>query len=276
MRPLFLAVLTCLPLLAAQPPGDGWKPLFDGRTSAGWRGMMGDPFPSDCWAVEDGMLHTKKCRAPRDIVTQEEFGDFEVVWDWRIPERGNTGLKYLVREGVVHPWQNDQRRPYAWAAGAMLIATLYLLRRSFVLAGICLIALTLCLFLYREYTWQGLRASASPEYQMLDDAHNHDALNGISYQTASLYALREAHDRTVLPAGEWNTSKVVVRGSHVEHWLNGTKVLDFDLSNPELIQAFFESKYHYIDGFLQPGRGRIALQHHGDEVWFRNLKIRTL
>lgn len=272
MRSAILLLLFAACAIAQQD----WRPLFDGKTTTGWRGMMGDPFPGDCWAVEDGMLRTKLCRGQRDIVTVEEFGDFEVEWEWRIPPGGNTGLKYLVREGELHPWQKDQRRPYGWAAGLLFLAAALVLRRSVAAAGLLLAVMTVCLFFYREYTWQGLRASTSPEFQMLDDARNGDARNGVSYQTGSLYALLPAHGRTMLPAGEWNESRVIVRGRRVEHWLNGARVLEYDLDGAALRENFAKSKYHYIEVFLRPGRGRIALQHHGDVVWFRGLKIRSV
>ena len=117
-----------------------------------------------------------------------------------------------------------------------------------------------------------------PEYQLLDDEKHADAKVGPQRQTASLYDFvpPDAAAKKLNPPGEWNTSKVVVRGSKIEHWLNGAKVLEMDTAGDAWKAAHKKSKFRDVPTFAQNLKGRIMLQDHGDEVWFRNLTIKEL
>jgi hypothetical protein len=214
----FLLLLSLLPALAV---ASDWEPLFNGRTSDGWRAYRGTNFPAQGWKIEDGIL--KKVGGVRggDIVTTREFLDFELSWEWRIATNGNNGIKYLVTES----------RPNA----------------------------------------------PGHEYQMLHDAGHPDGKIGPKRQTAAFYDVLPAADtRKVLPPGEWNTSRILVQGNHVEHWLNGAKVLAYELGSEAVRQAIAGSKFKSAAKFGEKIRGRIMLTDHGDECWFRNVRVREL
>jgi hypothetical protein len=199
----------------------GWKLLFDGQTAAGWRGFKQAAFPGQGWLVEDGWLH---CLGKRggDIVTVEEFDQFELEWEWKIESGGNSGVKYFVLESR--------------------------------------------------------NGAIGHEYQMLDDALNPDgkSANG-KHVTASFYdVLKPAIPPPVKPFGEINQSRILVKGNHVEHWLNGVKVLEYECGSAAVKAAVAESKFKNITGFGDPAKAHILLQDHNSQVWFRNIKIRSL
>jgi hypothetical protein len=119
-------------------------------------------------------------------------------------------------------------------------------------------------------------AAIGHEYQLIDDNKHPDAKVGPHRQTAALYDVFPAADRPSKPAGEWNTSRVVVRGTEVEHWLNGTKVLAYTLDSPALREAIAKSKFKDVERFGKPQNGLILLQDHGDAVCYRNVKVRPI
>jgi len=118
-------------------------------------------------------------------------------------------------------------------------------------------------------------AAIGHEYQLIDDERHADAKIGPHRQTAALYDVFPAADRPIKPAGEWNTSEVRAHGTHVEHWLNGKKVLEYELNSPKLKDAIAKSKFKDIARFGTPLKGHILLQDHGNQVWFRKVEIRT-
>ncbi len=115
---------------------------------------------------------------------------------------------------------------------------------------------------------------SAPELQILDDAAHPVATP--QTLTGSLYDLVAPADKVLRPAGEWNEARVVVRGDHVEHWLNGGKVLEYELGSDALRARIAASKFKDMPRFAQEKEGHVGLQHHGEEAWFRNIRIRTL
>jgi hypothetical protein len=113
------------------------------------------------------------------------------------------------------------------------------------------------------------------EYQVLDDEKHPDAKNGPNRTAGALYDLIGPRNKTLKPVGEYNTAKIVFIGKHGEHWLNGVKVLEFDLDTPAFGQFLAKSKYKDILKFAEKRKGHIVLQDHTDAVWYRNIKIRV-
>jgi hypothetical protein len=112
------------------------------------------------------------------------------------------------------------------------------------------------------------------EYQLIDDERHADAKIGQHRQTAAFYDVLAAANRPLKPAGELNTSRITVRGQTVEHWLNGQRVLQYELDSPPVRAAVEKSKFKGIERFGKLQNGHILLQDHGDQVWYRNIKIR--
>ena len=195
----------------------GWKLLFDGKTNKGWRSFKKQSFPAEGWLVEEGWL--KKIANVRggDIVSVDQFTDFELQWEWRLAPKANNGLKYFITE------ERD--------------------------------------------------SAVGHEYQMWDDIGK--PVNKSS--TAGFYAvLPPKENKSVKPAGEINHSRVMVQGNHVEHWLNGEKVLEYELGSEEVMAGVAKSKFKNVKDFGTKIKGHILLTDHKDEAWFRNIKIREL
>lgn len=228
IRTLVLFASTALLSFAAEPnqltPEEktaGWKLLFNGSDLTGWRLFNKQSPPGIGWKVKDGTL-TKEARIPGgNIVTTDSFTDYELAWEWKIAEKGNNGIKYLI----------DEKR-----GGA-----------------------------------------PGPEYQLLDDNGHPDARVGPKRQTASLYdILPPSADKVLHTPGEWNSSKIIVKGNQVEHWLNDAKVLSYELGSPALKEAISKSKFKDAKGFGEKITGPIMITDHTDEVSFRNIKILPL
>ncbi|PYP04885.1 MAG: DUF1080 domain-containing protein [Gemmatimonadetes bacterium] len=238
--------------LTAAERAAGWRLLFDGRTLAGWRGLGYDSVPTAHWVVVDGTI--KKIASgnvPRvpdgrplnggDLMTVDTFGDFELTWEWRVTPGANSGVKYNVSEELSMA-QGSQMTPDAIAKGIIT----------------------------PNHSALGF------EYQMLDDDRHVDGKIA-SHRAGALYELVTPNaTKRLRPVGEWNESKIVFRGNHGEHWLNGAKILEFQLGTAAMDSALAKSKYRSIPDFADRRKGHIVLQDHGDEVYFRNIKVRDL
>lgn len=246
-------------VLSAREKASGWKLLFDGQTTSGWRGFRKSDFPVECWAVTDGVLKRVKQTDPHgeecgDIITGQQYDNFEFQLDWKIEPGGNSGIKYLVIED----------RPANWEQ-AYLDYHLLNLKKS----GKAEPPERL-----KPERWKYM--SMSFELQLIDDSGNADARSSPDRITGALYDLMAPTQKSQISLTEFNTARIVVHGKHVEHWINGAKVVQFERESPELHKRIVASKFKHLDKFGTFSRGHIALQDHNSEVWFRNIKIREL
>tara|TARA_R110002126_G_scaffold10083_2_gene45309 strand:- start:406 stop:1794 length:1389 start_codon:yes stop_codon:yes gene_type:complete len=212
---------------------DGWKLLWDGETTNGWRGAKLEEFPEQGWKIEDGILSVlssggAESSAGGDIVTKELYGDFELKVDFKLTPGANSGIKYYVDTNIN----------------------------------------------------KGEGSSIGLEYQILDDNLHPDAKLGNhegSRTVSSLYDLIQADvNKPINPIGEWNTAYIISKDNHVEHWLNGTKVLEYERKSDAYRKLVSESKYAKWPNFGELDKGQILLQDHGDLVSFKNVKIRSI
>jgi hypothetical protein len=122
----------------------------------------------------------------------------------------------------------------------------------------------------QDQTWK-----TGPEMQLLDDDKHPDGKKPTT-SAGSLFDLIAPTDKTLRPVGEYNRSRLVIHSGHVEHWLNGKKILEYDLGSATLKELIAKSKFKSFPRFAQNSEGFVALQYHGDDVWFRNVRIRAL
>lgn len=205
--------------LTPEEQKNGWKLLFDGKTTTGWRGFKKQSMPEKGWLVKDGELQLEAGSKAGDIVTTEKFSDFELSWEWKVPDGANNGIKYFILEE---------------------------------------------------------RGEAiGHEYQMIDLKDGQKI--SPKHKTASFYdVLPPTTEPPQKGPGEWNHSRVIVQANHVEHWLNGTKVLEYELGSEAVLKAVQNSKFKSVQGFGKKQNGHILLTYHNDPVSYRNIKIRPL
>jgi hypothetical protein len=209
----------------------GWRLLWDGKTTAGWRGAKLDGFPEKGWKIEDGqliVLASNGVASARggDIVTVDSYGNFELEVDFKLAKGANSGIKYFVDAGP------DKR-------GGDIVGC---------------------------------------EFQLIDEEHNKDAKGGAAgnHSLGSLYDLiaPESPHGKPFNADGWNKARIVVKGAHVEHWLNNVKVVEYERGTEAWRALVARSKFKGFPGFGEAERGHILLQEHNDEAHFRSIKIR--
>ncbi len=225
--------------LSAAETKAGWRLLWDGKSTEGWRSAKSDEFPAKGWEIKDGVLSVlasggAESAAGGDIITRERFAEFELRLEFKITPGANSGIKYFCQPNLD------------------------------------------------PITGTGARAASGSaiglEFQILDDARHPDAKLGRdgNRTIGSLYDLMTADAaKPVRPPGEWNSARILVKGPHVEHWLNGVQVLSYERGDPAFRAAVAASKYQNIPGFGEWPDGHILLQDHGNFVSFRNIKIRV-
>ncbi len=212
--------------LNAEEQKAGWRLLFDGKSTAGWRGYKSKTVPAS-WRVENGSLLSRRAQGQSsgDLITVDEFEDFELLLQWKMTKGNNSGVIYRATE------QHDQ----VWQSG--------------------------------------------PEYQILDNAGHLDGLNKLASAGACYAVFAPSRDAT-RPLGQWNQTRILARGKHVEHWLNGEKLLEYDIDSDRWQAHVKTSKFFptaYGQGnWGQATKGHIGLQDYGGAIEFRNIKIRPL
>jgi hypothetical protein len=200
----------------------GWELLFDGVTSTGWRGYKRGKFPDKGWIVDDGALKVCAGGGGGDIITAEQYGEFDLKLEFKVSPKANSGIMYLVTETEKSAWHTG------------------------------------------------------PEYQIWDDMGHNAKPTGMT-SSGSCYALYAppAH-KPVKPAGDWNQVRIKIRNGILEHWINGVQLVEADMNSDDWKARVAKSKFNRFAKFSRNKKGHIALQDHGHDVWFRNIKIRDL
>lgn len=205
--------------LTSEQQAAGWRSLFDGSTTSAWRGYHQQTFPA-AWTIVDGVL--TKTGSAEDIITRNQFGNFELAFDWKLAKGGNAGVFYRGTEEYDHIY---------WSA---------------------------------------------PEYQLLDDPNHPDGQSRLTSAGAA-YALYPSPAGVVKPAEQWNSSLIVVNGSHIQHWLNGQKLLEYEVGSPDWEAKVKASKFVAYPHYGRAPRGFIGIQgDHDGALFIRNVRIREL
>lgn len=217
--------------LTASEKANGWELLFDGKTTSGWRNFKKEGIGSS-WKVVDGTLMLDSERNAEgnwqakdggDIITEEQYENFELSLEWKINQCGNSGIMFNVVESDEY-----------------------------------------------EFVWQ-----TGPEMQVLDNTCHPDSKIH-THRAGDLYDMIACKYETVLPSGQWNKVRLIVNNGKAEHWLNGRKLVEYEMFNEDWKAMIAKSKFKDMPGFGKSRSGHISLQDHSDPVWYRNIKIRKL
>jgi len=204
----------------------GWRLLFDGKTTTGWRGYKMEKMPPGWQAIDGALVRVsggaggKGAGGGDDIVTTEEFESFDLQLEWKVLKNGNSGVLYHVSEEPVTAWH------------------------------------------------------FAPEVQILDNT-SHPTRSKLELAGACYDLYPPSKDATK-PPGEWNHMRIVVKGANVEHWMNGEKIVEYELWSDDWKQRVAGSKHKVRPQFGTFKKGPICLQDHTDRIEFRNIKLRPL
>lgn len=200
--------------------------IFDGKSLAGWHGYNKTGEIKN-WTIEDGALvclGAAKDAHGGDLVTDREYENFELSWEWKVDKGSNSGVMYHVVESP------EYKAPY----------------------------------------------ETGPEYQVIDDVGFPDKLEPWQMAGAD-YAMTQANQqKKLMPAGEWNSSKIIYNKGHVEHWLNGEKIVEFDRNTDDWKAKRASGKWKDFPGYAKVEKGKIAIQDHGNKAYFKNITIKEL
>jgi hypothetical protein len=205
-----------------------WTVLFNGTSTDQLRGYKMTAFPEQAWKVEDGALVTLTGVPNIDLVTKEEYKDFELEFDWKVSIAGNSGVFFHMQESLSH--QSGNGNSPNWLDNF--------------------------------------------EMQILDDINFKDT--AVIRSAGSLYDLIAPQHKQLKPVGEYNTARLIVKGNHVEHWINGNKVVEYEMGSDKMNNLLKESKFKNNPGYGKSPNGLIMFQHHGQKVWFKNIRVRKL
>jgi hypothetical protein len=215
--------------LTTTEQNEGWQLLFDGNSKKGWH-VYNNKSDGSAWVVADGALHLDPKQSKDfqtvgggDIVTNDEYDNFDLKLEWKIADSGNSGILFYVKEDPKY-----------------------------------------------EHTFH-----TGPEMQVLDNNGHPDAKIP-KHRAGDLYDLISSSPETVKKAGEWNEVEVISNKGALEFHLNGPKVLSTTLWDDNWRKLIAGSKFKQWKDFGTFKKGRIALQDHGNKVWYRNVKIKKL
>lgn len=197
---------------------NGWQLLIKDDSTKGWHTYLGDDVVG--WEVVDGVLSTQGRNG--DIVTDDEYENFELLVEWKIGEQGNSGVFYYVVESPENKRMHE----------------------------------------------------TGPEFQIIDNDNYPQELTE-QQKTGALSDVLAPHAAAGNPIGAWNLTKIVANEGAVEHWLNGEKILEYQLGSEDLAQEIAASKFAELP-YAKVRKGRIGLQDHGNPVYYRNIKIKKL
>ena len=213
---MILLALAFTPAASGEQTGGsgGWRSLFDGKSTAGWRGYRQKAM-TDGWTVVDGAL--TRTGGGGDIISVDQFGDFELSLEYNVAPGANSGVFFRVTEDDPVIWHE------------------------------------------------------APEIQVIDNART----DLKPAQTAgSNYDLHAPARDATKPAGQWNSLRIVVKGNHVEHWLNDVRVVEYEIASDDWKKRVLASKFKEFPRYGTARRGHIGLQDHGDKVAYRNIRVR--